>query len=76
MRRKSPYAKAYLAFVSSLAPSVSPRCHSPYSSHECFSRKAFSASAFGWTSPHSLSRTYWRASISSRARATARSLTA
>jgi len=44
--------------VSSLAPSVSPRCHSAYSSHECDSKKAFSSSAVGWTSPQLLSRTY------------------
>ena len=60
------------AFVSSLAPAVSPRCHAPYSSHVCDARKPFSASASGWESPQSLSRTYCRASISSRALATAR----
>ena len=43
--------------------------------HEWFARYAFSASAFGWTSPQSLSRTYWRERISCFARATARSLT-
>src|SRR5688500_9311004 len=75
-RRKSPYTNAWRAFVSSVAFSVSPRCHSAYSSHVCERRNAFSASAFGCTSPHSLSRTYWRPSISLRARATAFSLTA
>src|SRR5687767_7603259 len=74
-RRKSPYTNAWRAFVSSVAFSVSPRCHPAYSSHVCERRNAFSASAFGCTSPHSLSRTYWRLSISLRARATAFSLT-
>src|SRR5450631_295106 len=74
-RRKSPYTNPYRALVSSLAPSVRPRCHSPYSSHEWFSRKAFSSSALGWLSPQSLLSTYWWASISRSARATARLLT-
>ena len=30
--------KAYRALVSSLAPSVSPRCHAEYSSHVCVAR--------------------------------------
>src|ERR1017187_2554446 len=74
-RRKSPYTNPYRALVSSLAPSVRPRCHSPYSSHEWFSRKAFSSSALGWLSPQSLLSTYWWPSISRSARATARLLT-
>ena len=37
-RRKSPNTNPYLAFVSSVAPSVRPRCHEPYSSHERLSR--------------------------------------
>jgi len=51
-----------------------PRCHSAYSSQEWDSRKAFSAAARGCTSPQSLSTTYWRASMSLRALATAPSL--
>jgi hypothetical protein len=39
--------KGIPAFVSSEAPAVRPRCHSPYSSHECFSRKSFSSAAAG-----------------------------
>src|SRR5918995_763254 len=74
-RRKSPYTNPYRAFVSSLAPSVSPRCQSAYSSHECESRNAFSAAASGCKSPQLLLSTYWRDSISRRACATARSLT-
>ena len=35
MRLKSPYTKAYLALVSSVAPSVRPRCQRAYSSQEC-----------------------------------------
>src|SRR4051794_33894085 len=74
-RRKSPWANAYRAFVPSRAPSVSARNHPAYSSHACASRNAFSCSARGCASPQSLRRTYWRASMSSRARATPRSLT-
>jgi hypothetical protein len=61
--------------VASDAPAVSPRNHPPYSSQLWFSRYAFSASALGWTSPQSLRSTYCRASISSRALATAVSFT-
>src|SRR5687768_5299134 len=35
--------------------------HRAYSFQEWRSRKAFSSSALGWTSPQLLSRTYWRA---------------
>ena len=38
---------------------------------EWASRKAFSSSALGWTSLQTLLSTYWRASMSWRARATA-----
>ena len=41
------HTKARYAFVSSVAPSVSPRCQAAYSSHECDLRKAFSSSAAG-----------------------------
>jgi hypothetical protein len=37
-RRKSPHTKAYRALVSSLAPSVRPRCQAAYSAQECRSR--------------------------------------
>src|SRR6266508_5148228 len=73
-RRKSPQTNAYRALVSSAAPSVSPRCHSAYSSHECDFRNLFSSSVRGCTSPQSLSSTYWRALMSRRAWATARLL--
>lgn len=51
-----------------------PRCHSAYSSQEWEAKNAFCCSTRGCTLPQSLSSTYWRASISRRARATARSL--
>jgi hypothetical protein len=50
-----------------------PRCHSAYSSQESEAKNAFCCAARGCTLPQLLSRTYWRASISRRARATARS---
>ena len=46
-----------------------------YSSQECDFKNAFSSRAFGWTSPHSLLRTYWRPWIKRFARAIARSFT-
>ena len=46
----------------------------PYSLHEWDFKKRFSSSAFGWASPQSLSSTYWWASMSCVARATASSL--
>src|SRR5919204_442646 len=75
-RRKSPYTKAYRALVSSLAPSVRPRCHEAYSAHEWLFRKAAPSARVGWTSFHSLTSTYWRALISRLACATASSFTA
>ena len=47
------------------------QCQAAYSSQERDSRKAFSSAALGWTSPQLLLSTYWRASMSWRARATA-----
>jgi membrane-associated phospholipid phosphatase len=66
-RRKSPYTNPYRPFVSSLAPSVRPRCQAAYSSHECDSRNAVVSATVGRTSPQSLSSTYCRASMSRRA---------
>ena len=50
-RRRSPYTNAFLAFVSSLAPSDRPRCHAPYSAHEWDSRYLFAMSAWGCVCP-------------------------
>src|SRR5215831_8844800 len=69
-RRKSPKTNAYRALVWSVAPSVRPRCHRAYSSHECDSRKAFWSLARGCTLPQSLLSTYWPLSMRCCAHAT------
>src|SRR5215831_2637878 len=69
-RRKSPKTNAYRALVWSVAPSVRPRCHRAYSSHECDLRNAFWSLARGCTFPQSLLSTYWPVSMRCWAHAT------